>query len=257
VERSLIEPTEGSPTLCENPVIAVRDSLWSRWFKRPTESLLALVFLVLAAPLILFAAVLIKLTSPGPAFYSQTRLGRNRSPFTLYKIRTMAHDCERLTGPQWAKPNDPRVIPVGGLLRRLHLDELPQLWNVVCGHMSLIGPRPERPEIVADLLPAIPHYSSRLLVRPGLSGLAQLRLPPDTDLASVRRKLRFDLYYLQRRSFGLDLRIAACTPLFLLGLPSAILFRLFRLPDEAAVLAEQPKAETQATVPAESQIVSS
>src|SRR5213078_860902 len=98
----------------------------------------------------------------GPAFYSQTRVGQGGRQFTIWKIRTMIHNCESLTGPRWSMPGDPRITPVGWLLRHTHLDELPQLWNVLCGHMSLIGPRPERPEFVPDLQRAIPAYGQRL-----------------------------------------------------------------------------------------------
>ena len=105
------------------------------------------------------------------------RLGKNGRPFRLHKIRTMRHDCEKATGPRWAVPGDPRITPLGRFLRQTHLDELPQLWNVLRGEMSLVGPRPERPEFVPDLEQAIPHYRDRLLVRPGVTGLAQVQLP--------------------------------------------------------------------------------
>ena len=152
----------------------------------------------LAAPLILLAMALVKLTSRGPAIYRQVRAGLGGRPFTIYKIRTMAHDCEARTGPVWATADDPRVTPLGRFLRRSHLDELPQLWNVLRGEMSLVGPRPERPEFVAQLQRAIPDYRRRLQVPPGVTGLAQVQLPPDTDLAGVRRKLVYDLYYIRR-----------------------------------------------------------
>src|SRR5207248_4660391 len=141
------------------------------------------------------AMLLVKLTSPGPMLYTQTRLGRRGRPFTIYKIRTMLHDCESLTGPQWSTPGDTRITRVGRWLRRTHIDELPQLWNVLRGDMSLVGPRPERPEFIPELENAIPFYRDRLLVRPGITGLAQVQLPPDTDMDSVRRQLAHDIYY--------------------------------------------------------------
>src|SRR5207253_4196733 len=142
-----------------------------------------------------------------PVFYSQIRLGRGGKPFAIYKIRTMTHNCEKVSGAQWSTPGDARITPVGRFLRKTHLDELPQLWNVLRADMSLVGPRPERPEFVPKLEHALPRYRDRLAVRPGVSGLAQVQLPPDTDLASVRRKLAHDLFYVERMSFWLDLRI--------------------------------------------------
>jgi lipopolysaccharide/colanic/teichoic acid biosynthesis glycosyltransferase len=143
----------------------------------------------------------------------------------------MTHECEKVSGPQWCiGTHDPRVTRLGRVLRRTHLDELPQLWNVVRGDMALIGPRPERPEFVPKLECAIPHYGHRLLVRPGVSGLAQVQLPPDTDLASVRRKLAYDLYYVRRMNPWMDLRLALCTAFHLLGVPYHSIRRLFRLP---------------------------
>src|SRR3954468_14427190 len=163
--------------------------------KRAVDAALAAVLLVPAAPLILAAMALVKLTSRGPAIYTQVRAGLGGKPFTIYKIRTMARDCEARTGPVWSTGRDRRITPVGRFLRRSHLDELPQLWNVAMGDMSLVGPRPERPEFVAELERQVPHYRKRLLVPPGLTGLAQVQLPPDSDVEDVRRKLVFDLYY--------------------------------------------------------------
>src|SRR5260370_25367790 len=201
-----------------------------RTFKATVEVGIAVVSLVLTSPLILMSALLVKLTSHGPVFYSQVRLGRFGRPYRIYKIRTMAHDCEKMTGARWSTPQDPRVTPVGRFLRRTHLDELPQLWNIIRGDMSLIGPRPERPERVPILEHAIPYYSDRLLVRPGVTGLAQVQLPADSDLESVRRKLAYDLYYVRRLNLWLDLRILFCTILLVLGVPFHILRGLFRMP---------------------------
>jgi lipopolysaccharide/colanic/teichoic acid biosynthesis glycosyltransferase len=142
----------------------------------------------------------------------------------------MFHDCEKKSGPLWSVPGDPRITPLGRFLRRTHLDELPQLWNVLCGEMSLVGPRPERPEFVPELERAVPHYRDRLLVRPGVTGLAQVQLPADTDLASVRRKLAYDLYYIRYINVWLDLRLIGCTGVRMLGVPFHVLGRVFRLP---------------------------
>jgi lipopolysaccharide/colanic/teichoic acid biosynthesis glycosyltransferase len=190
----------------------------------------AAVLCLLVGPVIAAAAALVKLTSRGPAFYSQTRLGKDGQPFTIWKLRTMIHNCESLTGPRWAIPGDPRVTWIGRVLRTLHLDELPQLLNVLRGEMSLIGPRPERPEFVPELERAFPVYRERLNVRPGVSGLAQLQLPPDTDLESVRRKLMYDLYYIQNISPSLDLRILLGTLFYALGIKFHAYHRILGIP---------------------------
>jgi lipopolysaccharide/colanic/teichoic acid biosynthesis glycosyltransferase len=216
--------------------------------KATLDFVLAALLLIPALPLIALSMAVVKLTSRGPAFYSQTRLGRGGRPFVLYKVRTMAHDCERLTGPRWATPGDPRVTPVGRLLRATHLDELPQLFNVLRGEMSLVGPRPERPEFVAQLERAIPYYRDRMAVRPGVTGLAQVQLPPDADLTSVRHKLACDLYYVQRVSLWLDLRILLSTATGVLGIPFAVPRTLLQIPSGEAVecayreLAAEPRA---------------
>ena len=181
------------------------------------------------------AALLIKLTSRGPAFYTQTRVGQEGRLFKIYKLRTMVHECEALTGARWSLPGDPRVTAVGRLLRVSHLDELPQLLNVLRGEMSLIGPRPERPEFVPELERALPGYWQRLTVRPGVTGLAQVQLPPDSDVTSVRRKLAHDLYYIERLGPGLDLRILFCTALYAVGVPFDRLARLAGTPGREAI----------------------
>jgi lipopolysaccharide/colanic/teichoic acid biosynthesis glycosyltransferase len=186
---------------------------WYQGGKRVADLAGALALAVLAAPVLCLAAALVKLTSRGPAFYSQTRVGRGGRPFTIYKIRSMVHDCEKGTGARWSGKGDPRVTPVGRFLRRTHLDELPQLWNILRGEMSLVGPRPERPEFVPQLEAAIAHYRDRLLVRPGVTGLAQVHLGPDADLAGVERKLMFDLYYIKTMGWWSDARILLATAL--------------------------------------------
>lgn len=185
--------------------------------KALAEWLLALVLMALAAPVVAVFACLIPLTSPGPAFYRQTRLGRHGRTYSIYKLRTMNHNCEGATGPVWATPDDPRVTRLGRFLRDTHLDELPQLWNVLRGEMGLIGPRPERPEIAAEIDRVMPGYRVRLLIRPGITGLAQMKLPADSDLDGLRRKLAQDLYYLRHMSPLLDLRVGLATVFHFLG----------------------------------------
>jgi lipopolysaccharide/colanic/teichoic acid biosynthesis glycosyltransferase len=203
--------------------VPASSSSWPVSSKRVVERILIAILLALALPFLAVLALVIRCTSRGPAIYPQTRLGWRDRPFTLYKLRTMEHDCERLTGPCWAIPNDPRVTLVGRFLRTTHMDELPQLWNVIRGEMSLIGPRPERPEIIVKLENAIPRYAERRHVLPGLTGLAQLQLPPDTDLSCVRRKLVYDLHYIETASFWLDCRILAGTVFKVLGLSCHVL----------------------------------
>ena len=190
----------------------------------------ASVLLVLASPIILLCLLAVRLGSKGSPLYSQKRLGSCGRIITIYKIRTMYEDCERHFGPMWSGPGDPRVTPLGRILRATHLDELPQLLNVVRGEMSLIGPRPERPEIVAQLERCFPAYRDRLRVPPGLSGLAQILQGPDTSLHSVQTKLQYDIYYLDNHGFWLDLRIALATLLHLLRVPGPIIARVFRFP---------------------------
>ena len=185
---------------------------WNRyeWTKTIVDRVLAFVLLVISSPVILSVMCLVRLTSSGPPIYSQRRVGQNGRHFTIYKIRSMYEDSE-IHGPRWSLPGDRRVTPIGRFLRWSHLDELPQLLNVIRGEMSLIGPRPERPELIAQLERALPDYHLRHRIRPGISGLAQVLQAPDTDLDSVGRKLRYDLYYVDRLSLSLDLRIALAT----------------------------------------------
>jgi lipopolysaccharide/colanic/teichoic acid biosynthesis glycosyltransferase len=198
------------------------------------EFVFSLILLVLTTPLLLVVALLVKLTSRGPAFYKQTRVGKNGQTFTLYKVRTMRDDSER-HGAQWSRPGDTRITGLGRILRTTHLDELPQLWNVLRGDMSLIGPRPERPEFVPLLAEAIRFYRDRLLVRPGVTGLAQVHLPADTDMDSVRRKITYDLFYVAHRGPWLDLRIIIATALKMFGIPLSWLGRICWMPGATAI----------------------
>ena len=210
-------------------------------WKRVAELAISAALLLLSAPAILALMALVRITSRGPALYSQLRTGRDGRPFVIYKIRTMVQDSEHRTGPRWATANDPRVTPIGEFLRRSHLDELPQLWNILRGDMSLVGPRPERPEFVAQLERAFPRYRERLAVRPGLAGLAQSQLPPDSTIEGVGHKLALDLYYLQNLGPWLDLRILACTGLFLMGVPFSCSCRLLRIPTLEMAEASSPE----------------
>jgi lipopolysaccharide/colanic/teichoic acid biosynthesis glycosyltransferase len=209
-EAACAPPSRVRPSLARPLVLVVPATSYST-LKRVMDVILALAIVVVAAPIVALAAVLVKLTSRGPVLYSQTRVGRAGRPFTIWKIRSMYHNCEQFSGARWSQKGDPRVMPIGRLLRRSHFDELPQLWNILRGDMSLVGPRPERPEFVPQLEQAIPNYHDRLLVLPGVTGLAQIHLGPDTDLASVERKLMFDLYYIKHLSFWADFRILLAT----------------------------------------------
>jgi lipopolysaccharide/colanic/teichoic acid biosynthesis glycosyltransferase len=205
----------------------------------------ALVLLLAGSPIILLTMLVVRLTSRGPAIFRQTRVGLNGRIFTMYKVRTMRVDAEAATGPVWSQNNDPRVTRVGRVIRKLHLDEFPQLINVIKGEMGLIGPRPERPEFTQRLALALPGYLDRLVVRPGITGLAQINLPPDTDLNSVRRKLVLDLRYVREACLSLDLRILACTFLRLFGIKGPKVTRLMGLERSALLCAPLRTAKFQ------------
>lgn len=215
-------PTEDEPVLAPSGRLQV--------LKRICDVAVALLLLALAIPVVVCCALLIRLCSRGPVFYTQTRLGQFGKPFTIWKLRTMVHNCELTTGARWALRNDPRSTGIGRFLRLTHLDELPQLWNVLAGHMSLVGPRPERPEFIPALEQAIGNYRQRLLVRPGVTGLAQLYLPADTGIASVRKKVTYDLHYIQQMGCWFDFRLMLATALQSVGLPCRFVRRLLRLP---------------------------
>lgn len=152
-------------------------------------------------------AIIIKLTSKGPVIYAQERVGRNGKTFTMFKFRTMKQDAEADSGPMWATENDPRVTKVGYWLRKLRLDEMPQLLNVLSGSMSLVGPRPERPHFVDQFKVQIPLYTRRLRVRPGITGWAQVKWKYDESLADVKEKTKYDLYYVENISLMMDMKI--------------------------------------------------
>jgi lipopolysaccharide/colanic/teichoic acid biosynthesis glycosyltransferase len=174
--------------------------------KRPLEMFLAASLGITLLPLGVAIIAAIKFTSPGSAFFSQRRVGRHGHNFTLWKFRTMRHDAE-CNGPVWAKPNDSRITVIGRFLRQTHLDELPQLWNILRGDLSFVGPRPERPEFTKRLAGQIPFYELRHLVRPGLTGWAQINYRYGASTADAYEKQQYDIFYLKHRSFWIDFLI--------------------------------------------------
>ena len=210
-------------------VSAVADDGIADRVSRIVNFLLAALALFLALPLLLLIAIAIKLTSRGPVLYTQERVGLDRrtprmgpgnhrrvrdvggKPFTIYKFRTMRVNAEAHSGAVWATQNDPRVTPVGRFLRQYRLDEIPQLLNVMRGEMNIVGPRPERPTIFAELREHIKEYPLRQRAKPGITGLAQIYHHYDRSMDDVRTKVRFDLEYIQRRSLWEDLRIMLLT----------------------------------------------
>jgi len=195
-------------------ILALGGHLARRYFevaKEVADVVLGVVALVLALPVLTVCALVIKVTSRGPVLYKQVRMGKDGGLFTLLKLRTMYLNAEEASGAVWAQSDDPRVVPWCRWMRRSHLDELPQLLNVIRGEMSLIGPRPERPEIIEKLERVYPEVRRRLAVRPGITGLAQVRTGYDTSVEQYRHKLLADIEYIERRNWGLELKILAAT----------------------------------------------
>jgi len=180
--------------------------------KRAFDISLALLLLALAAPILLLGALAVALDGKGPILYWQERVGREGAVFWICKLRTMRVDAESAGAPQWAALGDPRVTRVGRILRRLRIDELPQILNVLKGEMSLVGPRPERPFFVEYLARELPDYAARHAVRPGITGWAQVNYPYGASLEDARNKLSFDLYYIKHAGLLLDLLIVLVTP---------------------------------------------
>jgi sugar transferase (PEP-CTERM system associated) len=178
--------------------------IYIRKLKRGFDIIASLAGLIFLQPLLIAGMLAVKLTSPGPIFYRQVRCGRFGKPFNMIKLRTMAVDAEK-HGAVWAAKKDPRATPVGNFLRKYRIDELPQLINILRGEMSLVGPRPERPEFIDQLAKTIPFYQERLMVQPGLTGWAQVNYPYGASLEDARRKLEYDLYYMKHMSLFLDL----------------------------------------------------
>jgi sugar transferase (PEP-CTERM system associated) len=175
--------------------------------KRALDIAVALVGLTVSFPLLVLLAIAVKASSPGPAFYRQARVGQNGRVFSVCKLRSMRQDAEAGTGPVWARRDDNRVTPLGRFMRRTRLDELPQFWNVLRGNMSFVGPRPERPEFVRSLTQQIPFYGQRHVVKPGLTGWAQVRYTYGASVEDAIQKLQYDLYYVKHLSVWFDLII--------------------------------------------------
>jgi exopolysaccharide biosynthesis polyprenyl glycosylphosphotransferase len=179
--------------------------------KRCLDVVIAGLAFVLMFPVMLLIALAVKLTSRGDVLYRQQRVGQHGRVFTVYKFRSMCQNAEVETGPVWAARNDRRVTSVGKFLRRTRLDEVPQLWNVLAGDMSLVGPRPERPEFVQQLTQKIPFYGQRHVVRPGLTGWAQVRYTYGASVEDALEKLQYDLFYIKHLTVAFDLLIIFAT----------------------------------------------
>jgi len=195
------------------PLIDINPQLmrpWEESLKRFIDVTVSIVVLVAGFPFWLLVALLIKMDSKGPVFYRQERVGKDGEIFSILKFRSMVQDAEH-GGPQWAGKSDPRVTRLGGILRKLHLDEIPQFINVLKGEMSLIGPRPERPVFVEDLTKQIPLYKRRLSVRPGITGWAQVKHSYDESIDDVKKKVQYDLFYIENISLRMDMKIIAST----------------------------------------------
>ncbi len=176
-------------------------------FKRVVDIIGSSIALILLFPLCALVAFLIKLTSPGPIFFTQTRVGKNSRHFDIYKFRTMKVDAEKYTGPVWALVNDNRITPIGAFLRKTHIDEIPQFLNVLLGEMSVIGPRPERPVFVEQFRKIIPEYEKRIMVKPGITGLAQVWHKYDETIEDVKKKIKYDLLYIKKMCLWTDVSI--------------------------------------------------
>jgi sugar transferase (PEP-CTERM system associated) len=205
--KVMIEGLRKSWLIFNDGFVVSRGTLFA---KRLLDLAAASIGLLLAAPLMLLVAIAVRLDSPGPILFRQERLGRGGKPFTLWKFRSMTTDAEK-HGAVWAAKNDPRVTRVGRFIRKTRLDELPQLWNVLLGDMSLVGPRPEREPFVRQLIESIPFYEQRLVVRPGLTGWAQIKAPYASSFEESMEKLKYDLYYIKNLSLFLDISILLST----------------------------------------------
>ncbi len=192
------------------PLIEILPQLmpdWEKQVKRLLDIFVSLMVIFLFLPCWILVALAIKLNSPGPVLFKQKRVGQNEKIFTIYKFRSMVRDAEKLTGPIWADEKDPRVTFVGRILRKLRIDEIPQFINILLNDMSLVGPRPERPYFVNRLKNEIPLYSRRHRMKPGITGWAQIKGGYDTTIKNVKKKLEYDLYYLENMSLRMDFKI--------------------------------------------------
>jgi Undecaprenyl-phosphate glucose phosphotransferase len=204
--KSGIDELDGLPII---GLRAIRLVGWNRVLKRGMDIAASFLALLVLFPFMVLLAILIKLTSSGPIFFAQERMGLDGKLFRVWKFRTMKLNAEAETGPVWAKPNDPRSTLLGRGMRRLSIDELPQFWNVLCGEMSLVGPRPERPVFIREFRQHVPRYMLRHMVQAGMTGWAQVHgWRGDT---SIERRIQYDLEYIQNWSMTLDLRILMLT----------------------------------------------
>ena len=184
-----------------------KKSRMTRATKRLTGIVLSVLGIIVTFPLSLLSALWIKLDSPGPIFYSQIRSGEGGKPFRLFKFRSMSCDAESDSGAIWAEEDDPRITKAGRIMRKLRIDEIPQMWNVLKGDMSFVGPRPERPEFVSKLEKIIPFYVQRMNVKPGITGWAQVSYPYTASVRDAGEKLKYDLFYIKNMNFVFDLTI--------------------------------------------------
>ena len=180
---------------------------WAALLKRSVDVVCSLVILALTWPLMILTALLVRLDSPGPALFRQERVGADGKPFTLMKFRSMRADAEKETGPVWSSQGDPRITRFGRIMRKTRLDELPQLFNVLGGSMSLVGPRPERQHFIDELAVQIPYYNQRHIVKPGVTGWAQINYPYGNTIEDALQKLQYDLFYIKYQSLLFDLSI--------------------------------------------------
>jgi exopolysaccharide biosynthesis polyprenyl glycosylphosphotransferase len=192
------------------PLINISPQLmpeWEKKVKRLMDIVISIILLIISLPITVITAVAIKLESEGPVFYKQERSGLNGKVFKIIKFRSMRADAEKHSGPVWSTKNDPRITKVGKFIRKVRIDEIPQMINVLKGEMSLVGPRPERPFFVEKLSKEIPFYKRRLKVRPGVTGWAQVKHKYDENVEDVKEKLRYDLFYIENMSLSNDLKI--------------------------------------------------
>ncbi len=196
--------------LYSSPLIDVMPELmpeWEKKLKRLMDIILSFILIVITSPITLLTALAIRLESKGPIFYKQERMGQNGKVFKIYKFRSMVQDAEKHTGPVWSMKDDPRITNVGKFIRRVRIDEIPQVINILKGDMSFVGPRPERPFFVEKLSQEIPLYKRRLKVRPGVTGWAQVKHKYDESVEDVKVKLKYDLFYIENMSLRMDFKI--------------------------------------------------
>ena len=192
------------------PLIDIMPELmpeWEKKLKRLLDIVISFILLLISLPVVIISAIAIKLDSKGSVFFKQERSGMNGKSFKMVKFRSMYQDAEKLTGPVWSQKDDPRITKVGRIIRKLRIDEIPQMYNVLKGEMSLVGPRPERPFFVEKLSEQIPYYKRRLKVRPGITGWAQVKHKYDESIEDVKIKLRYDLFYIENMSIRMDMKI--------------------------------------------------